>query len=55
MRNQRLFIRRRQRIVVCRQRRGPHAGITDNLIRVAVGLEALDDLLIDLQRGINAL
>ena len=31
------------------------AGITDNLIRVAVGLEALDDLLIDLQRGIDTL
>ena len=31
------------------------AGITDNLIRVAVGLESLDDLLIDLQRGIAAL
>ncbi len=31
------------------------AGITDNLVRVAVGLEALDDLLLDLQRGIKAL
>ena len=31
------------------------AGITDNLIRVAVGLEALDDLLADLQLGIEAL
>ena len=31
------------------------AGITDNLIRVAVGLESLDDLLIDLQRGISTL
>lgn len=31
------------------------AGITDNLIRVAVGLESLDDLLIDLQRGIATL
>lgn len=31
------------------------AGITDNLIRVSVGLEALDDLIKDLQRGIAAL
>lgn len=31
------------------------AGITDNLIRVAVGLEDLDDLKKDLQRGIKAL
>ena len=31
------------------------AGITDNLIRVAVGLEALEDLLADLQLGIEAL
>ncbi len=31
------------------------AQITDNLIRVAVGLEARDDLITDLQRGIDAL
>ncbi len=31
------------------------AGITDNLIRVAVGLEDVEDLKADLQRGINAL
>jgi O-succinylhomoserine sulfhydrylase len=31
------------------------AGISDNLIRVAVGLEDLDDLKKDLQRGIKAL
>ncbi len=31
------------------------AGITDNLIRVAVGLESLDDLLADLQLGIETL
>jgi len=31
------------------------AGITDNLIRVAVGLEAVDDLQADLQRGLQAL
>ncbi|PKM05185.1 MAG: O-succinylhomoserine sulfhydrylase [Gammaproteobacteria bacterium HGW-Gammaproteobacteria-6] len=31
------------------------AGIQDNLIRVAVGLEELDDLLADLQRGLDAL
>ena len=30
------------------------AGITDNLIRVAVGLEAVEDLKADLQRGLNA-
>ena len=30
------------------------AGIQDNLIRVAVGLEELDDLLADLQRGLDA-
>ena len=31
------------------------AGITDNLIRVAVGLEAVEDLQADLQRGLDAL
>ncbi len=31
------------------------AGITDNLIRVAVGLESVKDLKADLQRGIDAL
>ena len=31
------------------------AGITDNLIRLAVGLEDVDDLKRDLQRGLNAL
>jgi len=31
------------------------AGITDNLIRVAVGLEHVDDLRADLQRGLEAL
>jgi O-succinylhomoserine sulfhydrylase len=31
------------------------AGITENLIRVAVGLEHIDDLKIDLQRGFSAL
>ena len=31
------------------------AGISDNLIRVAVGLEHVDDLKADLQRGLAAL
>lgn len=31
------------------------AGITDNLIRIAVGLEDVDDLKADLQRGLSAL
>ena len=31
------------------------AGITDKLIRVAVGLEHVDDLRADLQRGLAAL
>lgn len=31
------------------------AGITENLIRLSVGLEDAEDLLADLQRGINAL
>ena len=31
------------------------AGITDNLIRVAVGLEDVEDLRADLQRGLAAL
>ncbi|MEM6484290.1 MAG: O-succinylhomoserine sulfhydrylase [Pseudomonadota bacterium] len=31
------------------------AGITDNLIRIAVGLEAVEDLKSDLQRGFDAL
>ena len=31
------------------------AGITDNLIRVAVGLEHIDDLKADLQRGLVGL
>jgi O-succinylhomoserine sulfhydrylase len=31
------------------------AGITDNLIRVAVGLEHVDDLKADLQRGLVGL
>lgn len=31
------------------------AGITDNLIRVSVGLESIDDIKIDLARGLNAL
>ena len=31
------------------------AGITENLIRVSVGLEDVDDLIADLQRGINTL
>lgn len=31
------------------------AGITDNLIRVAVGLESIDDLKADLKRGLNTL
>ena len=30
-------------------------GITENLIRVAVGLEHVDDLKADLQRGFEAL
>lgn len=30
------------------------AGITENLIRLAVGLEHVDDLKIDLERGLNA-
>lgn len=30
------------------------AGIKDNLIRVAVGLESVDDLMVDLQRGLAA-
>jgi O-succinylhomoserine sulfhydrylase len=31
------------------------AGITDNLIRVAVGLEDIDDLKEDMRRGLRAL
>lgn len=31
------------------------AGITDGLLRVAVGLEDVEDLKIDLQRGFDAL
>jgi len=31
------------------------AGVTDNLIRIAVGLEHVDDLRCDLQRGLAAL
>lgn len=31
------------------------AGITDNLIRVAVGLEDIQDLIADMQRGLDAL
>lgn len=31
------------------------AGITDNLIRISVGLEDVEDLIIDLQRGMAAL
>ena len=31
------------------------AGITDNMIRVAVGLEDIDDLKADMQRGLDAL
>ena len=31
------------------------AGISDNLIRIAVGLEALDDLKADLARGLGTL
>lgn len=31
------------------------AGISDNLIRVAVGLEDIEDLQVDMQRGLNAL
>ena len=31
------------------------AGIAQNLIRVSVGLEALDDIRADLQRGLAAL
>lgn len=31
------------------------AGITDNLIRIAVGLESKEDLIADLQRGLDAL
>ena len=31
------------------------AGVTDNLIRIAVGLEHIDDLLADAQRGLEAL
>jgi O-succinylhomoserine sulfhydrylase len=29
------------------------AGITDGLLRIAVGLEALDDLKADLERGLS--
>ena len=29
------------------------AGITDGLLRIAVGLEALDDLRADLERGLS--
>ena len=29
------------------------AGITQNLIRVAVGLEHIDDIIADLERGLN--
>lgn len=32
-----------------------HAGITENLIRVSVGLEDIDDLKADLSRGLDAL
>lgn len=32
-----------------------HAGISDNLIRVAVGLEHVDDLIQDLDRGLSAI
>jgi O-succinylhomoserine sulfhydrylase len=31
------------------------AGVTDNLIRVSVGLEHVDDLKADLQRGLATL
>ena len=31
------------------------AGITENLIRIAVGLEAVEDLKTDFQRGLDAL
>lgn len=31
------------------------AGITDNLIRISVGLEYIDDLIADLQRGLSAI
>ena len=30
------------------------AGITDNLIRISVGIEAVEDLKRDLQRGLDA-
>ncbi|WP_166268315.1 O-succinylhomoserine sulfhydrylase [Marinobacter caseinilyticus] len=32
-----------------------HAGITDNLIRISVGIESIDDLKVDLKRGLAAL
>ncbi|MGM0767539.1 MAG: O-succinylhomoserine sulfhydrylase [Pseudomonadota bacterium] len=32
-----------------------HAGITENLIRISVGIEAVEDLKTDLQRGFSAL
>lgn len=31
------------------------AGISENLIRIAVGLEDIDDLIVDMQRGLKAL
>jgi O-succinylhomoserine sulfhydrylase len=31
------------------------AGITESLIRIAVGLENADDLITDLQRGLSAM
>ena len=31
-----------------------HAGITDATIRLSVGLESVDDIIADLQRGFDA-
>ena len=39
---------------MCIRDRKKHAGITDATIRLSVGLESVDDIIADLQRGFDA-
>ena len=42
-------------MAACHRSSGKEAGISDNLVRVAVGLEHVEDLKTDLQRGFDAI
>ena len=52
MQKQRLFTLQLQHMAAYRQKIKKNAGITDNLIRIAVGFESAEDIIADLDQAL---